>query len=306
MNAVEVEKLTYRYGSRTVLRDLDLAVPEGALYALVGPNGCGKTTLLQTVLGLHRLQRGTVTLLGTPRANLSIAEQSAIGYVAEGQQLPRWMTLAQVESYLAPLYPTWDASLAAQLRNRLGLDGRRRIRTLSRGEYMKAALLCALAPRPRLLFMDEPFTGMDALVKDEITRGLLESSGSEGWTVVLCSHDIGELEALADTVGFLGDGRMQLSEPMDSVRDRFKRVEVVLRDASPLASGAIDAGWLDVERSGQRLTFMAQQAHDDFVSRIVRPRFPDAVRIDVLDVSLREVFVALAKHHAGTAGQVAA
>lgn len=93
---------------------------------------------------------------------------------------------------------------------------------------MKVALLCTLAPRPRLLIMDEPFSGMDALVKDELVHGLLEFSSNEGWSVLLCSHDIGEVELLADSVGFLDHGRLIISEPLDLLRDRFRWVEVMM------------------------------------------------------------------------------
>ena len=169
----------------------------------------------------------------------------------KANRCPSWMRLEELEAYLAPLYPTWDRALANQLRDRFNLDPKRKIGAFSRGGQMKAALLCALAPRPRLLLMDEPFTGMDALVKDELVRGLLASAGSEGWTVLLCSHDIGELELLADWVGFLADGKMRLSEPLDLLYQRFKRVEVTLP-----ANGAdveyLAENWLSVERCSDR------------------------------------------------------
>ena len=162
--------------------------------------------------------------------SLTAAHRARIGYVAEGQQLPPRWTLARLERYLAPLYPTWDAALAASLRERFQLDPSRALRTLSRGEHMKAALLCALAPRPELLLMDEPFTGMDAAVKDDLVRGVLELSGREGWTVVIASHDLAELDLLADWVGFLDHGRLQLHESMDTVRARYRWVEIMTSD----------------------------------------------------------------------------
>ena len=183
--------------------------------------------------------------------------------------------------------------MARELRERFALDPHRKIGTLSRGEHMKAALLCALAPRPQLLLMDEPFTGMDALVKDDLVRGLLEASGSEGWTVLISSHDIGELELLADWVGFLQQGQMRLSEPMDRLRERFKRVTVV--GGNTMADNlAVDAEWLAVARAGRRLSFMVSDAGDTLAHGL-RARFPDAERVEIADASLREIFVALAR-----------
>src|SRR5947209_9628178 len=249
MSAIEACEVSYRYGGFTALRSLDLSVPEGALYAMLGPNGSGKTTLLQILIGLRRAQAGSASILGIDSAHLSAHDRTRIAYVAEGQSLPGWMRLEELEAYLAPLYPTWDKELARQLRDRFHLDPQRKISAFSRGGQMKAALLCALAPRPSVVLMDEPFTGMDALVKDELVRGLLASAGSEGWTVLLCSHDIGELELLADWVGFMDDGLMRLSEPMDILYQRFKRVEVSVSPGDGSLEQHIRADWLSVEHS---------------------------------------------------------
>jgi ABC-2 type transport system ATP-binding protein len=295
MMVVDVKDLSYRYGKVVALRELDLAVPEGAFYALLGPNGAGKTTLLQLLMGLRRKQEGRVSLMGYDSAALTVRERSTIGYIAEGQALPKWMRLGQLEAYLAPLYPSWDPALANTLRERFGLDAGRKIGTFSRGDYMKAALLCALAPRPKLLLMDEPFTGMDVLVKDELVRGLLDFAGNEGWSVVLSSHDIGELELLADWVGFLDAGRMQLSEPMEALRKRFKRIEIVLGEASSSVD-ALPAEWRLVEHSGRRVSFVVSQFTEALVSDVLPARFPGAARIEVFDVTLREVYLAVATH----------
>jgi ABC-2 type transport system ATP-binding protein len=304
MAVVEVDSVSYSYGAHQALRDLSLSIPEGALYALLGPNGSGKTTLLQILMGLRRAQKGRVSLFGVDSDALTVPDRASIGYIAEGQSLPAWMRLDQLEAYLAPLYPTWDRALASHLRERFELDPTRVIKTLSRGQHMKAALLCALAPRPKLLLMDEPFTGMDALVKDELVRGLLESAGSEGWTVLLCSHDIGELELLADWVGFLANGRMSLSQTMDTLRGRFKRVEVVTDGVDTLDRADLD-DWLSIERAGNRLTFVTSNANDGFESQL-RSHFSTAAHVDVRDATLREVFVALAKESSSRMSEVAA
>ena len=310
MNVIDVDHLTYAYGRVVALRDVELAVPEGALYALLGSNGSGKTTLLQVLMGLRRPQSGRVSVMGVDAAALNARIRSRIGYVAEGPSFPPGMRLAQVEAYLAPLYDTWDPALARELRERFELDPARKIHTLSRGEQMKVALLCALAPRPRLLVMDEPFSGMDALVKDELVRGLLQSAGTEGWSVLLCSHDIGELELLADWVGLLDRGTMRLSEPMDSVRDRFKRVEVTMlpeQSARSRDDRALPREWKSVEWSAQRLTFLMSNATDAPVEQTIMARLGSVARVEVRDATLREIFVALAtRRQAAAAQEVAA
>lgn len=296
---VETRGLRHRYGRNPALRQVDIRVPRGALYALLGPNGAGKTTLLKILMGLLRPTGGRVTVLGKELARVTRDDRTRIGYVAEGQKLPGWMTMDRLEAFLAPLYPGWDHALASELRQRFRLSGRRRVDAMSRGEQMKVALLCALAPRPELLVMDEPFTGMDALVKDELVRGLLASVTADGCSVVLSSHDVGELEPLADWVGFLDRGRLILSEPMDVLRERFKRVEVVENGGSFFPVEDLPADWLSVDRSGRRTTFLVQDHGAPSAEAEVRGRFPGAERVEVRPASLREVFVALARESLG-------
>ncbi len=294
--AVEAVGLTYRYRVGTdALHGVDLSVPEGSLFALLGANGAGKTTLMQILAGLRRATHGRATALGIDCSALTYRDRMSIAYVNESQRLPGWMRVDQLEAYVAPLYPTWDASLAATLRERFQLPMDRPIRTFSRGERMKSALLCVLAPRPKLLLMDEPFSGMDAIVKDELVRGLLESAGAEGWTVVLSSHDIGELELLADRVGILVDGRMRLAASMDDVRGRFKRIEATT--SGPWPSEAVQPGWMSVERAGSRLGFVADAADENALVGELSRRFPGAP-VDVRAATLREVFVAMATRDA--------
>ena len=299
MAVVEVEGLSYAYRRAEALHGVTFEVPDGAFYALLGPNGSGKTTLLQLLAGLRRPRAGRAAIFGDDARALGAAERGRVSYVAEGQPLPAWMRLEQLEAYLAPLYPGWDPALAAVLRDRFALDPRRRVGSLSRGERMKAALLCALAPRPRLLLMDEPFTGMDAVVKDDLVRGLLASAGDEGWTVVVSSHDVNELELLADWVGVLDAGRMRLSEPTERLRERFRRVTVIGDGA--VVDAARDASWLALERAGRRLTFLVSDA-DDSASAALAARFVGAERVTLEPVSLREIFVALVRASRPAAG----
>jgi ABC-2 type transport system ATP-binding protein len=291
---IETQALSKRFGRTWALRDVDLEIPQGALYALLGPNGAGKTTLLKILMGLARPTSGEAALRGRETRRLSTAERARIGYVAEGQRLPEWMTLAQLERYLRPLYPRWDATLADQLRDRFRLPSRRKLRKLSRGERMKAALLVSLAPRPDILIMDEPFTGMDALVKDELVSGLLELAGDGAWTVLVCSHDIGRLELLADHVGFLDRGRLILSEPVELLTERFRRVEVTLGPGALAAPEELPPTWLSPKRSGQRLTFVSCDHGVDGWEADVRANIPGAREIRAEPASLREVFVTLA------------
>jgi ABC-2 type transport system ATP-binding protein len=164
---------------------------------------------------------------------------------------------------------------------------------------MQPALLVSLAPRPEILIMDEPFTGMDALVKDELVEGLLELAGGGDWTVLVCSHDIGRLELLADHVGFLDRGRLILSEPIELLADRFRHVEVTLDPGALTSPGDLPPTWLSPKRSGRRLTFVSCDHGADGWESEVKANLPGAGGIQVERASLRDVFVTLAAEGLG-------
>ena len=221
MHAVETFGLQRRFGSLDAVHGLDLQVRQGSVFALIGPNGAGKTTTLKMLMNLLRPSAGRASVLGRDSRQLGPAEFQRIGYVSENQDLPYWMTPVQLFDYCRPLYPRWDTDLERALHRDLDLNARQPLRTLSRGTRMKAALLSSLAYRPELVVLDEPFSGLDPLVRDELTRALLETAGEGAWSVLLSSHDIEEVERLADWIGYIDRGRLVFSEPVQSCSTAF-------------------------------------------------------------------------------------
>jgi ABC-2 type transport system ATP-binding protein len=219
--AIDARQLTRRFRHTDAVRDLSFSVPEGAICALLGPNAAGKTTTIKLLMNLLRPTQGAVAVLGRDSRLLDAAALQRIGYVSENQRLPDWMTPAQLFDYCRPLYAGWDPALARTLREMLGLAEERPLRQLSRGTRMKAALLASLAFRPALLVLDEPFTGLDPVVRDDLIEALLRPPGGRPWTVLVSSHDMHEVERLADRVVFIEGGRLLLEEPVDSLLARF-------------------------------------------------------------------------------------
>jgi ABC-2 type transport system ATP-binding protein len=226
-NAIETFDLTRRFGSTEAVTGLNLRVPAGSVFALIGPNGAGKTTTLKLLMNLMRPTRGSAVVLGRRARELGPTEWQRIGYVSENQQLPEWMTSDQLFEYCRPFYPQWDDALRRKLQAQLALTSNAALRTLSRGTRMKAALLSSLAYRPDLIVLDEPFTGLDPVVRDELIHGLLEVSNERSPTVLISSHDIEEVERLADWVGFMQEGTLQFAAPVLVLLNRFRVVEVV-------------------------------------------------------------------------------
>ncbi len=292
-SAIETTGLARTFGRLEAVRGLDLQVPAGSMFALIGPNGAGKTTTLKLLMNLVRPTRGSARILGVDSRRLGVAEFRRIGYVSENQQLPDWMTVDQLLEYCRPLYPTWDEGLCRKLRSDLGLTASVPLRHQSRGTRMKAALLSSLAYRPELVVLDEPFTGLDPLVREELVRGLLELPGQQPLTVLISSHDVEEVERLADWVGFMAGGRLLFAEPVASLLERFRLVEVIAAgDAIP--PSAERPGWLVQGISGRTLRFIDTTYRDEDSEAGMAAVFPGAT-IRTSPMSLREVFVALAR-----------
>ena len=290
MNIIETENLTRRFGRTEAVHDLTLAVPEGSVCALLGSNGAGKSTTIKLLMNLILPTAGAARVLGVDTRKLGERERAQIGYVSENQQMPLWMTVRQLLDYCRPFYPTWDRELEKNLLAQFALPEDRKLKHLSRGMLMKAALLSSLAYRPKLLVLDEPFSGLDPLVREEFVRGMLEVSERGNWTVLVSSHDIEEVERLCDRVVLLDAGRKTLDETTEALQARFRRVEIT--GAFPETSRTSTMlGW---ERAGALARFVASDYAGEPTERLWREKFSGAT-IAVQAMSLREIFIALAK-----------
>ncbi|HVS52531.1 MAG TPA: ABC transporter ATP-binding protein [Opitutaceae bacterium] len=301
MNIIETTNLSRRYGRTEAVHELNLAVPQGSVFALLGPNGAGKTTTIKVLMNLLPPTSGAARVLGVDSRKLGEREKAQLGYVSENQQLPLWMTVRQLLDYCRPFYPTWDRELEKNLLAQFALPEQRKLAHLSRGMLMKAALLSSLAYRPKLLVLDEPFSGLDPVVRDDFIRGVLEVSALGEWTVLVSSHDIEEVERLADRVALLDGGRLRLNETTESLQGRFRRVEIT--DAPAGVGPATD--WLEWERAGALTRFVEPRYAGETTERAWRERFGDAT-VKMQPMTLREIFMTLARANRTTATEATA
>jgi ABC-2 type transport system ATP-binding protein len=202
------------------------------------------------------------------------------------------MTVEYFMNYLKPFYPNWDDARAHELLRQFDLPLDRKIRNLSHGMRMKAALASSLAYRPPLIVLDEPFTGLDALVRDELIEGILECADAA--TILISSHDLSEIETFASHIGYLDRGRLQFSEEMSSLTDRFREIEITLENAAhPPASWP--AAWLNREQSATLVRFVDSQFDSQRTIAEVQGVFGTVHQISVNPMPLRAIFVTLAK-----------
>ena len=290
---IEFRNVSRRFFRTQALNDASFTVPPGSITAMLGANGAGKSTALRLAVNLLKPNSGSARVLGVDSRRLAPEHLQRIAYVAEGMDLPMWMTVEQFLNWCRPLYPKWDRDLERRLARGFKLPMDRRLRNLSRGQRMKAALLSTLAYRPQLILMDEPFSGLDPLVRDELVDSLLEMANNQGWGVIMSSHDIAEVSQLADRVVMMRFGRVIEETETEALLARHRRVEVLLPDSTEKMPD-LPASWVGAERKGRVLRFVDTK-YDEIESPEKLKRFvPSATQPELHPLTLREVFAVLA------------
>ena len=289
---VQLEHLHCSYGRTEALRGLSLAVPEGSTYALIGANGAGKTTTLKVLMNMLVPSHGTATVLGVDSRRLAPRELAQIGYVSENQVLPGGLRVGEFLKFLRPFYGSWDIELERSILQRLALPTEQRIRDLSHGMRLKMALAGALPFRPRLLVLDEPFSGLDPLVRDEFMDQLLHHAGE--MTILISSHELAEIENATTHVGFIQAGKVLFEESMEELTGRSRAVRITLRRAA-VQPAQLPPGWMQVSADGNVLSFIHTRFSADSLAAQIDSILPGVTHVDVQPLPLRAIFTTLAR-----------
>lgn len=295
-SAIRTENLTKQFRRVRALDGMNLDVTQGSIYALVGPNGAGKTTVIKILMNIIRPTSGRAEVLDLDSMRIAGKAFASIGYVSENQELPGWMRVDAFLSYLRPFYPTWDRDLEKALVRQFDLPLDRKLRELSRGMRMKAALAGSLAYHPRLIMLDEPFGGLDPLVRDELIESMLERATEA--TIFISSHDLAEIESFASHVGYLEQGRLLFSEDMAALASRFREVELTLEAPASLP-GRLPATWMHANCSATAVQFVESRFDQERTSAEIRQVFGTPRNVAFTPMSLRSIFLAMARNGRG-------
>jgi len=223
--------LSMHYGRETALDGVDLRVPEGAVYLLLGANGAGKSTTMKVLLNLERPDAGSAEVFGLDTASQGPEVRAQVGYLPESHAHDyAWMTCRRLLQHVALHYPAWDHAYAAHLVDVFGVRVERKVGTLSKGESRRLQFVLALAHRPPLLLLDEPTDGLDPMVRNRTLAQLAEHLADTPTTVIVATHHVHEVESLADHVGVLRDGRLVAQMTRDELRATVRRYRVEVPD----------------------------------------------------------------------------
>jgi ABC-2 type transport system ATP-binding protein len=286
---IAISDLRKQYGSVEALRGVSLQVPPGSIYGFLGRNGAGKTTTIKVLLGMARPASGTALVFGQPAtsAEASVEIRRRIGFVSDEKDLYDYMTVDEMIRFTAAFFPRWRPDLEQRYRRAFELPADRKIKTLSRGTRTKLALLLALCRGAELLILDEPTSGLDPAMTEEVLQALVGHVASEAMTVFFSSHQISEVDQIADHVAIIDRGRIAVSGEIDDLRDNYRRIELVFAGDAPDAAFHT-VGVERLRRKGRVLTVLASAGAERVVEEA---RAFNPVSVDVTPVSLKEIFL---------------
>src|SRR5271156_5803648 len=241
--AVQFAGVTKKYPHFT-LQDVDFELPTGTIMGFVGANGAGKSTTIRILMGLIHQDCGSVQVLNHTMPAQQAAAKRDIGFVSEDMRLYGSLTLAWHMNFIRSIYPQWDRPYAENLLRRFDLKAEQKIKGLSHGQRVKAALLLALARRPRLLVLDEPTTGLDPVARREVLGELMAVLADEDRTILFSSHNTQDVEQISDTITFIDRGRIIDSADKEVFLDHWRRLRLVLPPdtALPQIPGLVEIG----------------------------------------------------------------
>ena len=293
---IEIEGVTRWFKGVRALDEISLSVRKGCVHGLVGANGAGKTTMIKHILGLLRAKSGSVRVFGLDPVRYPVEVLQRVGYLSEERDLPDWMRIHELMRYTQAYHPNWDEGYAAELLDTFGLDPMLKVKGLSKGMRAQTGLLVAAAHRPDLLLLDEPSTGLDAVVRRDILNEIVRAVADEGRTVLFSSHLLNEVEQMSDRVTMVHEGRVVLDGELDQIKEDHHLLRVTFgsaMDRAPEIEGA-----LSVEGRGRMWSVVCDGAVDRVRQAIASL---DGVIVDERHPNLEEVFVARVGRRASAA-----
>ena len=286
---IETSDLRKQYDGVEALRGLTLQVPAGSIFGFLGRNGGGKTTTIKVLLGMVRPTGGSARVFGLPAdaPDRSVEIRRRVGFVNDEKDLYDYMTVGEMIRFTRPFFPRWRADLEQRYLHKFELPADRRIKALSRGTRTKLALLLALCRGAELLILDEPTSGLDPAMTEEVLQALVTHVANEEMAVFFSSHQIAEVDQIADRIAIIDRGRTVVTGALDDLRENFRRIQLVFDHDAPEAAFR-SPGIERVQRNGRVLTVLSSAGSDRIVEEA---RALSPASIDIAPVTLKEIFL---------------
>jgi ABC-2 type transport system ATP-binding protein len=287
---IRVDGLTVRYGRKTAVDSVNLNVPRGAVYALLGRNGAGKSSLVRCMLGQQKPRAGSISLFGEDVWRRRAALMERVGVVSEDADAPPEMSVAALARFCSSLYARWDHDVVEARLRRFGIPLTTRYGDLSKGQKKEVSLTLALAMSPDLLILDDPTLGLDVVARKSLFEEVIAELADRGITIFITTHDLTGIEGLADRVAIMKNGALVLDEEMEALKSRFRRVRFAAAAPVAFEAGALRATTV---RSWGTAAEAVVSNYDEVAFERFRSA-SDLSNADVAPMSLEEIFIAVA------------
>jgi ABC-2 type transport system ATP-binding protein len=291
---VKLDGLTIRYGKLTAVEDLSLEVAKGGVYALLGRNGSGKSSTVRCVLGQQRPTAGRSRILDFDSWKERRRAMERVGVVPENPDVPPETTADRIERFMSRVTPFWRSASYFGRLDRFRVPRKQRFSRLSKGQQRQLALALALAGSPRLLVLDDPTLGLDAVARRKLYEELVCELADRGTTVFLTTHDLTGIEGIADQVGVLKEGTLLVNEPLEVLKARYCRLIWTAPDGvskQRIESGLQHLGLVDTASTAGANEAVVEKFSELGFDRFRQEAGVDVTRIDSL--SLEEIFILL-------------
>jgi len=281
---IVTRELRKKYGARTAVDGLDFALPQGCICGLLGRNGVGKTTALKMLVGITRPDSGDGCVFGLQISNPqdSVAIRARTGFVPEEKQLPGTMTVEELIRFTRAFYPGWRADLEARFLRLFGLPLKTAPANLSKGARCQLALLLGLSRGAELLLLDEPTNSLDPAMSELVLQSLVALAAEGRTTILFSSHQISEIEQIADRVCIMDRGRIVVNDSLDELQEAYRSVRIVFDGQAPTSA------FTNAHQDGRTLSLLVHGNVDEIIAR---GRAMQAVSVDVAPVTLRDIFL---------------
>ncbi len=284
--AIRTRGLTRYFGKKAAVYDLNLEVPRGCVFAFLGRNGSGKSTSIRMLLGLLPPTRGGGEILGYDIQQIPTPIRARIGYLTEEHRLYSWMTVRQCNDFQSQFYPRWNEKVFLGVTDHFRLKPNARVKELSRGERAGLALALTLAPDPELLILDDPALGLDPVARRSLVESMIYLTRRADRTVFFSSHDLADVERVADYVAVLDRSVLRASCSMDAFRGKIRQVRLRFAGAPPALPQI--PGLLQAFRTEHELRVVCVH-FNDAVEKSLRALGP--AEIETLPISLEDAFI---------------
>lgn len=288
MTAIRANNVTVRYGTRTAVDDVSLSVNPGSVYALLGRNGAGKSSLVRAILGQLRPDRGSIEVLGKDIWRDRVTLMERVGIVSEEPDAPAEMRVKDLAWFSSRLYSRWKQDAFDERVGRFGIAQNAGFGTLSKGQKKQVTLALALATSPEVLILDDPTLGLDVVARKSLFEEVIAHMADYGITVLITTHDLAGVEAVADRVGILRGGKLVLDEETEVLKARFRRIRFA---SQPVALSGATLVAASVRQWGSGTEAVVSN-YDDLAFE----RFRDTAKLGAAEVSamsLEEIFIAV-------------